>query len=308
MEVREDLRWDPEVLAAYEWLRPFLDVPEDANPPLAMTTPPADAVGSYGAQCLSWMAEELGITARWWQALAITRQLEHRADGSLCWREIDESAPRRSGKSVRLRGVSSWRLRHGPGLFGERQEIVHTGSDLAVCRKVQKDAWRWAERAGFIVTRGNGKEAVETAAGDTWLVRAQAACYGWDTTLGLVDEGWDVLPDTVTEGLEPSLLERSSPQLHLTSTAHRRATSLMRTRLTAALSGDDAEVLVLLWGALPQDDPGDPEVWRKASPHWTEARRRMIEKKYAAALAGEADPEFDDPDPMAGFTSQYLNI
>lgn len=34
----------------------------------------------------------------------------------------------------------------------------------------------------------------------------------------------------------------------------------------------------------------------------------MIADKYAKAVAGEADPQADDPDPMAGFTAQYLNI
>lgn len=34
----------------------------------------------------------------------------------------------------------------------------------------------------------------------------------------------------------------------------------------------------------------------------------MIADKYTKARAGEADPQADDPDPMAGFTAQYLNI
>jgi hypothetical protein len=34
----------------------------------------------------------------------------------------------------------------------------------------------------------------------------------------------------------------------------------------------------------------------------------MLRRKYAAAVAGEDDPEFDDPDPVRGFTSQYLNM
>lgn len=34
----------------------------------------------------------------------------------------------------------------------------------------------------------------------------------------------------------------------------------------------------------------------------------MIAAKHAAALAGEADPAADDPDPMMGFSCQYLNI
>lgn len=34
----------------------------------------------------------------------------------------------------------------------------------------------------------------------------------------------------------------------------------------------------------------------------------MIAGKYTKALAGEADPQADDPNPMEGFRSQYLNV
>lgn len=306
--VRAELAWDPDRLATYEWLRPLLAVPEDAAPPLAMSPPPEDAVGSYGAEAVEWIESTQRIRLRWWQALAITRQLEHREDGSLCHRVVVESAPRRAGKSVRVRGLALWRMAH-PGLFGEVQTVIHTGSDVAICREIQRGAWRWAEDvAGWRVTQGNGKEAIETPTGDRWLVRAQRAVYGYDVCLGIVDEGWNVAPDTVSEGLEPATLERLSPQIHLTSTAHRRATSLMRSQLQVALAGGDEGTLLLLWAAPHGSDPGDPEVWRAASPHWSEDRREMIAKKYAKALAGEADPQADDPDPMAGFTAQYLNI
>ena len=40
------------------------------------------------------------------------------------------------------------------------------------------------------------------------MVKAQDAVYGYDVCLGLVDEGWDVKPDTVNEGLEPAALEK----------------------------------------------------------------------------------------------------
>lgn len=302
------LTWDPVRLAEYKWLQPLLEVPEDAAPPLAMSLPPEDAVGSYGAQAIEWIESTQQIRLRWWQALAITRQLEHREDGSLCHRVVLESAPRRAGKSVRVRGVALWRMAH-PDLFGEVQTVIHTGSDVAICREIQRGAWRWAaDVAGWTVSQSNGKEALETPAGDRWLVRAQRAVYGYDVCLGIVDEAWNVLPDTVSEGLEPAILERSSPQLHLTSTAHRRATSLMRSRLQVALAGDVEDTLLLLWAAPAGSNPGDPAVWRAASPHWSEDRRRMIANKYAKAVAGEADPQADDPDPMAGFTAQYLNI
>uniref|UniRef100_UPI002B27771E HNH endonuclease n=1 Tax=Nocardioides sp. TaxID=35761 RepID=UPI002B27771E len=237
----------------------------------------------------------------------LVRPLEHRADGSLVHKVIVESAPRRSGKSVRLRGLALWRMEHS-SLFGEVQTVMHTGSDVAICREIQRAAWRWAEDvADWTVSRANGKEAIESTTGDRWLVRAQSAVYGYDVCLGLVDEGWDVTPGTVTEGLEPATLERSSPQLHLTSTAHRRATSLMRNRISAALAADDGETLLLVWAAPAGSDIADPEVWRAASPHWTEDRRKMIAAKYAAAMAGTIDAEADEPDPVAGFCAQYLN-
>jgi hypothetical protein len=305
--VRDGLAWPGKAVAEHAWLAPFAQVPEDAAPPLWMSPPPADAVGSYGAAAVDWIEHEQKIKLRWWQALAITRQLEHREDGSLCARTVVESAPRRAGKSVRVRGVALWRMAH-PHLFGEVQTVIHTGSDVAICREIQRGAWRWAEEsAGWVVSRANGKEALETPRGDRWLVRAQDAVYGYDVTLGVVDEAWKVKPDTVTEGLEPATLERLSPQLHVTSTAHRRATSLMPTMLRAGLTVPDPRVLVIVWAAPPDADSGDPAVWRAASPHWSEDRRRMIEDKYKQAMAGEVDPAADDPDPLAGFCAQYLN-
>jgi hypothetical protein len=218
-----------------------------------------------------------------------------------------ESTPRRAGKSVRVRALALWRMAHAE-LFGEPQVVIHTGSDVAICREIQRGAWRWCEENGWTVSRANGKEAVESPHGDRWLVRAQRAVYGYDACLGIVDEGWDVEPDTVSEGLEPATLERSSAQVHLTSTAHRRATSLMRTTLQHAFTTDDPETLLLLWGARPGSDPADPAAWRAASPYWSDDRRRMIATKYEKALAGEDDPELDDPDPLRGFEAQYLNV
>ncbi|WP_030437381.1 hypothetical protein [Actinoplanes subtropicus] len=306
---RAELAWDPVRLAEYAWLRPFLEVPDDAAPPLAMSLPAEDAVGSYGADAVGWIESELGIRLRWWQRLAITRQLEHRADGSLSWRSVVESCPRRAGKSVRVRGLALWRMAHADQI-GEVQTVVHCGSDLPICREIQRGAWRWAEAREWTVSRSNGKEALEAPDGSRWLVRSQDGVYGYDVGLGVVDEAWDVKPDTVSEGLEPAMLERLWAQLHLTSTAHRRATSLMKQRIRDALTIDDGETLLMLWaaGVGAVADPGDPAVWRAASPYWSEDRRRMIAAKYAAALAGEADPQADDPDPMQGFLAQYLNV
>jgi hypothetical protein len=138
------------------------------------------------------------------------------------------------------------------------------------------------------------------------MIRGKDSVYGYDVTLGVVDEAWAVSPGVVDDGLEPATLERIQPQLVLTSTAHRRATPLMLRRLRA--HDIDPEVLVMLWGAPEDADPGDPMAWRLASPHWSEDRHRLLARKWAAALAGDLDADAEDDDPVEGFRAQYLNI
>lgn len=305
MSVRDELVWTHEALSSHAWLQPLLDVPDNASVPLAMTPPHPEAVGSYGADAIAWVNAELGVELRWWQRLAFTRQLEHRADGSLCWRIILESGPRRIGKSVRLRSMALWRLAH-PDLFGEKQLALHTGKDLPIVREIHRQAWRWAqEREGWDVKRGVGQEEVYWDE-HRWLVRSTDSVYGYDVCLGMVDEAWAVDPATFDEGLEPATMERSSPQLLLTSTAHRRATSLMKKRIADALAFEDGETLLLLWGVLDASDAGNPETWKAASPHWSRDREKMIAAKYEKALNGEVDPLSGDPDPMESFLGQYL--
>src|SRR5690606_23888232 len=120
-----DLQWPAHTQSPPDWLAPYLVVPDNAAPPLAMTPVHPDAVGSYGPAAIEWMEANLPDVKelRWWQRLAIVRQLEHDADGTLCWKVIVETGPRRIGKSVRLRGMALWRLAVGHTLFPENQLV-----------------------------------------------------------------------------------------------------------------------------------------------------------------------------------------
>ena len=303
--IRPGLLWAAHVESAPEWLAPFLEVPDDAAPPLAMTPVHPAAVGSYGPEAIAWAEKMLGHPLRWWQKLAVVRQLEHDAQDCLCWRNVLESASRRVGKSVRLRLMALWRLAHGD-LFGEPQLAIHTGKDLFIVREILFKAIPWARANGWEAKTGMGQEQIQHAE-HRWVARSPKTVYGYDVTLGMVDESWDVEEQAITDGLEPTTLERLSPQVVLTSTAHRRATGLMRTRIRDALTVDDGETLLMLWAAADGADMGLQATWRAASAHWSEDRARMLAAKYAKASSGEHDLEFDDPDPMAGFASQYLN-
>lgn len=290
------------------WASHLSDIPDDSAAPLAMSGPHPLAVGSYGADLLRWAAKEQRFKPRWWQELALIRQFEHDADGRLVWREVIESGPRRIGKSVRLRVSALWRTAHAD-LFGEPQLSMLVSKDLMIGKEIHAKSWAWAEKRGWIVQRRAGGQEVRVAEAedsDRWLLRAPDGAYGYDVCYGQVDEAWDIKPDVITDGLEPALLERLSPQLHLTSTAHVRASSLMRGRLMNALKGVSSDSLLLLWGAHPDSDVDDPATWRAASPHWSADRERLVSEKWKAAKLGGT--EIDDPDPMRGWAAQYLNV
>lgn len=314
IEARSGLSWADLCENAPGWLQPYLEVPGDGAPPLWVSGVHPEAVGSLGPAAIEWMESNVmergrPLRLRWWQKLAIVLQLQHREDDTLCWRVILESGPRRIGKSVRLRGMALWRLANGPSLFEPEQLVLHTGKDLAIVREVMRKAWAWAAPLeDWDIKRGMTEPEVSYLGVNRWVARSKDSTTGYDACLALCDEAWDVSPSSIDDDLEPTMLERESPQLVLTSTAHRRATSLMRGRILDALATDDGETLLLVWAMPPGSDPGDETAWRSASPHWSQDRHRMIASKYAKALAGEADPEADDPDPMQGFIAQYGNV
>ncbi|HEY9351967.1 MAG TPA: HNH endonuclease [Nocardioides sp.] len=315
--IRPALTWAGFVAVAPAWCVDLLEIPEDSAPPLAMTPPHPAAVGTYGWDVIKEVEAHNRRPLRWWQKLALVRLLEHDRAGALVWKYHIASGPRRIGKSHVYRGGMYWRLGKGRDLFDEPQVIVHTAMDLYVCRKVQRPAWPWAAAAGWKVVKANGKEAIERpdpsgsedAVGDVWSIRSAASAgHSDDVTFAFVDEAWDVEPIFVDDGLVPAMTDRNSAQLVLTSTANRRATSLMRTQIATALEVDDEETLLMLWAAPAGADIGDPAVWRASSPHWTADRAKTMAKMYRKALAGESDPELDDPDPIEGFKSQWLNM
>jgi hypothetical protein len=57
-------------------------------------------------------------------------------------------------------------------------------------------------------------------------------------------------------------------------------------------------LLMLEWSAPLGCDGGDPQMWRLASPHWTEARAELVAEKRAKATS---------PAAVAAFESQWLN-
>jgi len=292
------------------WLIDLRRVPRDAVWPRLMTVPHSRAVGSLGPEFAAWVEGRSGKPLRWWQRLVAMRLLEIDADDRLVWETLVLSMARQLGKSWLLRELCLWRIHQGDR-FGEAQDVLHTGKDLAVCKEVQRPAriWAKARRDAYHVREVNGQEEIELLAdGSRWMLRAKEAVYGYSVSIGAADEAWKVKASSVDEGLVPTMTERNQAQLLLISTAHRMATSLMLGRRQIALA--DLEIgdgdLLIEWSAPAGAALDDRDAWRAASPHWTQARERMIQKRLEAARTGELeDPE--EPDPIESFRCQWLN-
>jgi hypothetical protein len=291
------------------WLDGLRDVPADATWPRYMTAPHPAAVGSYGVDAIPWLRDVAEIDLRWFQRLALVRQLEHDDEGLLVWLTVLGTTARQVGKSIWLRGGATWRL-HQAELFGEQQLIMHTGKDLPVCKEVQRPSRAWARARGYVVREQNGSEEIgEPMSGSRWLVRGKGSVYGYSVSNGLCDEAWGVEPSVVEDGLEPTMAERVAPQLVLASTAHSRATSLFPASRAAALAELEApaETLLVEWSARRDAAIDDRAAWRQASPHWSKGRQRLLEQRLAKVTAGELLDD-DEADPVESFRSQYLNI
>jgi hypothetical protein len=292
------------------WLLELLAVPDNAVWPRLMTVPHPRAVGSLGPEFIEWAERRSGRELRWWQRLVATRLLEVDGAGVLVWETLVLSMARQLGKSWLLRELLLWRIHQGLR-FGEPQDVLHTGKDLAICKEVQRPARIWAKARPDVykVREVNGQEEIELLEdGSRWMLRAKEAVYGYGVSCAAADEAWKVRPSSIEEGLTPTMAERVQPQLFLVSTAHRLATSLMLGRRQVALEqleAGDGDLLVE-WSAPAGAELDNLDAWRLASPHWTPHRQRHISKQLLALQSGQIeDPE--EPDPEQSFRAQWLN-
>jgi len=130
-----------------------------------MTAPHPAAVGSLGREFVAAAEARSGRPLRWWQRLVATRLLETDDQERLVWETLILTMARQLGKSWLLRELLLWRMQQQPR-FGEPQDVLHTGKDLAVCKEVQRPARLWAKAHTDIyrVREVNGQEEIEVLA------------------------------------------------------------------------------------------------------------------------------------------------
>lgn len=257
--------------------------------------------GSYGVRAAEWLSDVYGLTLRGWQRYALERILEHDAQGELVWRTAVITVARQSGKSYLTRALCLWRMHEGRELWGEEQTIIHVANKRETAMEVMRPAGLWAEETyGKRTTRwGAARAGIDLPTGDRWIIHAAnaSAGVGFSTSMVFVDEAWQVERTVVDDGLAPTMLERTSPQLVLVSTAGDSTSDLLlsyRQRAIDDLGSESPGILLLEWSAPPDADPDLVETWRWASPEWTERR-----EEFLRAQSRNIEP--------AAFSTQYLN-
>lgn len=295
---------DDDVWADAHWVAKYADVPPDARWPTLMSAPHPDAVATLGA-LVRLSAARYGVELRWWQCLVADRLLEIDAQGDLCWREAIISTPRRTGKSVFIRELAWWRMVDGQRLFGEEQTILHTSRTVGTTLDVARPAMKRARDVGYWVGSASGREEIRALDGSRWLLKAEESAYGFGAGLAICDEAWDYNPQTVTEGIQPTMMERAQAQLLIVSTAHRRATKLVPERRASALAemAEPRRRLLVEWSSPAGDDL--LAACHAASPVWDKARRQYVEDAIDDARQAIAAP--GDVDPVSMLISQYAN-
>jgi len=297
----------PPVWSSCEWISALAEELNNfATWPRLMSHPHPRAVGTYGPAIVAIMEDrrrndpltpERAKTLRWWQKLVIYRMYEHDQAGELVWRKVLVSTSRQVGKSVCLREIALHRMADHQR-YGEPQLVLHVAKDLGIADEIQRPARQWANMVGtpWHGVGGNGRWAVEfQGVLGRWIVRSQQAVYGYSASLALIDEAWDIDPEHISEGIEPTMVEREQSQMLMVSTAHREATPLypdLRMPAIDNLTNPSDDVLLIEWSAPPNADEAHIAAHRMASPYWDHRRAHFINSKVG----------------QEGFREQWLNI
>jgi hypothetical protein len=198
-------------------------------------------------------------------------------------------------------------MMEGGALFGEPQMILHTSRTLDTTLDVARPAFHRAVDVGLPVKRGQGREVIIAPDGSRWTPKSEQGAYGFGASLAICDEAWDYSPATVTEGIQPTMMERSNPQLLIVSTAHRKATKLVPERRLAALAEleEPRRRLIVEWSCVARLDDDLLEAARLASPIWDRARQRHVSDSVDDARTSIEVP--GEVPPLDMWASQYLN-
>jgi hypothetical protein len=233
-----------------------------------------------------------------WQRLVADVGGELDPDTGLpAYREVIVTVPRQSGKTTLVLG---WEIQRAHG-WGSAQRIVYsaqTGNDAR--KKLIEDQVPILEprrhRLGIRrILRGMGNEAVEFANGSRITLLASTADSGHGKTidLGVKDELFADFDDRRDQAMIPAMATRAAGQVLTASTMGTDESvplnrAVDRGRLAVA-EGVRSGIAYFEWSADADEDPDDPETWRRCMPA---LGRTITERVVVHARATLTDGEF----------------
>jgi phage terminase large subunit-like protein len=253
---------------------------------------------SFGA-ALGRVAGALGVELMPWQQMVAGVALEHEA-GRLCYRNTVVNVPRQSGKSTLLLALVIWRMLASAG-----QRCVFSAQDGNSAREMLSDEW-WpriarSRLAGrFTLHRAAGREGIRCTNGSRLRLMStrETAGHGRVVDLAVSDEAWSVPDGRLEMSLRPAMSTKANAQWWLASTAGTHLSMWWSDKLAAAKTA--AAVMRegtcgFQWAADPEDDPTDPDTWRRCMP----ALGYTVDEATIAADMTSM--------PLAEFRRAYLN-
>lgn len=220
------------------------------------------------------IARALGTPFMPWQQYVADIVYEIDPDtGQLWYTEDDLTVPRQSGKTT----WSLARMVHRATRFGSAQTITYTAQDRNHARQKWEDEHvsaleRTRFASGFRVRKTNGNEAILWRNGSKHSIDAPTATAGHGATLdlGIIDEAWARRDNAVEEAMRPAMITRPSKQLGVMSTAGNEHSVYLYGKVIAGRraceAGDTGRTAYFEWSATDDDDPEDPETWRRCMP------------------------------------------
>ncbi|HLP97609.1 MAG TPA: terminase large subunit [Sideroxyarcus sp.] len=256
------------------------------------------------------VGEPLEFTA--WQSWLIDRLLEtDPATGLLRFRRAVILLPRKNGKSLLGTALALEHLMYGPQgaqvysaaadrqqakiVFGEARQQVLNNPVLAKHVKVYRDALEVPAK-GSVYRALSADAARAHGLGPSLVVADELHAWPSSASNHRGDELWDALTTGSADRPESLVVA-------ITTAGGNTDTLLGRLyehgKRVAAGEIDDPQFGFWSWEASQEDDPTDPEIWRRANPNLAEGLLDLGDFEAAIAAAGSAG--------FAGFQRFRLN-
>jgi phage terminase large subunit-like protein len=243
--------------------RPRFATPATGRPNLALgIAKTAELLGfhtSAGPGLMPWQHDLNGIAT------------ELNADGRLAYRQVVVEVMRQQGKTVDLLSMMIARALRRP-----RTQISYTAQTRLDARHRLLDVWwpiieRSKLRRFIEVRKGSGSEAYLFSNGSMLglVSGTQTSGHGDNLDLGVIDEAWAQEDDHLEQAMRPAMMTRDA-QLWVVSAAGTEKSAYFRSKVedgrARAEMGVTENGCYVGYSADDDEDPADPETWRRRMP------------------------------------------